>query len=241
MARDLPAAQEFYRAVLGWEFRTTSLGEEFSVGLVDGEAVAGIGALASSLRTAVAWTPYFLVDDVNTAASRTRERSATVAVGPLAMNTGRGALAADPDGAVFGLWEGRIIPGWSIGKGQGPARLELHTRDAFAAAIFYAEVLLWASEEEPSLEVHYEHDRVMVRDGARTVSALRGGAVGSAPDPQIRPHWQVSFRVRDVDAAAEAALAAGGAVVAAPSSPSTGRETTLRDPDGGLFTVVTDR
>ncbi|WP_446039243.1 VOC family protein [Streptomyces sp. SID1121] len=241
MARDLPAAQEFYRAVLGWSYRSTSLGDEFSVGLVGGEAVAGIGALASTLRTAVSWTPYFVVDDVNGATSRVRERSATVAVGPLAMKTGRGALAADPDGAVFGLWEGRIIRGWSIGKGQGPARLELRTRDAFAAAIFYGQVLHWAPEGKEGLEVHYEQDRVMVRDGERTVCALRGGAVGSAPDPRIRPRWQVSFRVDDVDAAADAALAAGGEVAAPPSSPPTGREATLRDPDGGMFTVVSDR
>ncbi|QIQ06486.1 VOC family protein [Streptomyces liangshanensis] len=242
MARDLPAAQEFYRAVLGWSFRSTSLGDEFSVGLVDGEAVAGIGALASTLRTAVAWTPYFVVDDVNAATSRVRERSATVAVGPLAMKTGRGALAADPDGAVFGLWEGRIIPGWSIGKGQGPARLELRTRDAFAAAIFYGQVLQWAAEGAPGgtpgLDVHYEEDRVNVRDDGRTVCSLRGGAVGSAPDPRIRPRWQVSFRVPDVDAAEAAAVAAGGEVVAPASSPPTGREATLRDPDGGMFTVV---
>ncbi|MFI6698846.1 VOC family protein [Streptomyces sp. NPDC050509] len=238
MARDLRAAQEFYGAVLGWTFRHTDLGDAFSVALSGGRAVGGIGALAPSLQAAVAWTPYFAVDDADTAAARIRERGATVAVGPLAMSTGRATLAADPDGAVFGFWEGRTVVGWSVGRGAGPARLELRTRDAFAAAIFYAQVLTWGSDERPSCEVHYENDQVLVRDGTHTVAALRGGAVESAPDPQIRPRWHVYFRVADVSCAAAAAAAAGGGVVAPPAVSDSGHEATLRDPDGGLFTVV---
>lgn len=242
MARDLRSAQDFYGAVLGWTFRPTALGPEFRVALAGPSAgagpVAGIGALAPSLQTAVAWTPYFLVDDADTAAARVRERSATVAVGPLAMPTGRAALAADPDGAVFGLWEGRTLPGWSVGCGSGPARLELRTRDAFAAAIFYGQVLVWGSDERESCEVQYENHEVLVRDGTHTVAALRGGAIGSAPDPQIRPRWHVFFRVADTDAAARATSGAGGIVVTPPAPADSGRQATLRDPDGGLFTVV---
>ncbi|MFJ7999347.1 VOC family protein [Streptomyces sp. NPDC096310] len=238
MARDLRAAQEFYGAVLGWTFRPTELGDAFSVALSGGRAVGGIGALAPSLQAAVAWTPYFAVEDADAAAARIRERGATVAVGPLAMSTGRATLAADPDGAVFGFWEGRTVVGWSVGRGSGPARLELRTRDAFAAAIFYAQVLSWGSDERRSCEVHYENDQVLVRDGTHTVAALRGGAVESAPDPQIRPRWHVYFRVADVACAAAAAAAAGGGVVAPPAVSDSGHEATLRDPDGGLFTVV---
>ncbi|MFI5756974.1 VOC family protein [Streptomyces sp. NPDC051569] len=241
MARDLRAAQDFYGTVLGWTYRTTSLGDEFRVALADGSPVAGIGALAPSLRAAVAWTPYFAVDDADITAARVRERGATVAVGPLTMNTGRAALAADPDGAVFGFWEGRTIPDWSVGRGSGPTRLELRTRDAFAAAIFYAEVFAWGSEERDSPEVHYEDGQVLVRDGARTVAALRGGAIESAPDPQVRPRWQVFFRVADVEVAVDAATGAGGVVVVppAPARSGRGREAVLRDPDGGLFAVTT--
>ncbi|MFE4538487.1 VOC family protein [Streptomyces scopuliridis] len=238
MARDLDAAQVFYGAVLGWSFRPTALGDEFSLALNNGAAVAGIGALAPSLQAAVAWTPYFAVADADLVSARIRERGATVAVGPLPMHTGRATLAADPDGAVFGFWEGRTIAGWSVGRGSAPARLELRTRDAFSAAIFYGQVLGWGSDEKESCEVHYEDDQVLVRDGAHTVAALRGGAIESAPDPQIRPRWHVYFRVADVTAAARAAAAAGGLVVTPPDLTPAGEEATLRDPDGGLFTVV---
>ncbi|MFJ2113439.1 VOC family protein [Streptomyces sp. NPDC087850] len=238
MARDLRAAQSFYSAVLGWTYRPTELGPEFSVALAGRRAAAGIGALASSLQTAVAWTPYFSVADADTTAARVRERGATVAVGPIAMHPGRATLAADPDGAVFGFWEGRTVPGWSVGRGGAPARLELRTRDAFAAAIFYAEVLTWGTQEAGSCEVRYENGSVLVRDATHTVAALHGGAVESAPDPQVRPRWRVYFRVADVDAAAGAAAEAGGVVVSAPAGPAAGREATLRDPDGGLFAVT---
>ncbi|MER8001334.1 VOC family protein [Streptomyces sp. NPDC004749] len=239
MARGLEAAQDFYGAVLGWTFRPTRLGEEFTVALSGGAPVAGIGALASSLQTAVAWTPYFAVADADLTAARIRERGATVAVGPLAMPPGRATLAADPDGAVFGFWEGPTARDWSVGRESGPAWLELRTRDAFAAAIFYGQVLLWGAEDRESCEVHYENEEVLVRDGAHTVAALRGGAIESAPDPRIRPRWRVFFRVPDVSAAADAATAAGGRVVDPPAASRFPEEATLRDPDGGLFTVVT--
>ncbi len=41
---------------------------------------------------------------------RIRERGAISEVGPLSFGTGRAAPAADPDGAVFGFWQGKVIP-----------------------------------------------------------------------------------------------------------------------------------
>lgn len=90
MARDLQGAQDFYGAVMGWVFRKGSLGDEFSTAFSEGAPVAGIGALASAFQVAVAWTPYFAVADLDETAARIRERSGTVAVGPLAFPMGRG-------------------------------------------------------------------------------------------------------------------------------------------------------
>ncbi|MFF8816071.1 VOC family protein [Streptomyces pactum] len=237
MSRDLRAAQDFYGAVLGWSFRPGAHEEGFSVALADGDPVAGIGAFAHTFRVAVSWTPYFAVDSADETAARIRERSATVAVGPLAFGRGRAALAADPDGAVFGIWEGHRAK-WGVGRGSAPAWLELRTRDTFAASIFYAEVLRWATECEDGCDVVYKSDQVVLREGTREVAVINGGAVESAPDPHVRPRWHVYFRVPDVDAAAAAAVAAGGSVPRHPAPSPLGREATLRDPDGGLFTIV---
>ncbi|MGW1376823.1 VOC family protein [Streptomyces sp. NPDC002446] len=238
LARDLEAAQGFYSAVLDWRFRRASLGDEFSIALADGEPVAGIGALAQSLQIAVAWTAYFAVEDADDTAGRIRERGATVAVGPLKLGPGRAALAADRDGATFGFWEGQTLA-WSVGQGNAPACLELRTRDAFEAAIFYAEVFDWASEKPGGCDVTYEHDQVIVRDGTHTVATLRGGAVEAAPDPRVRPRWHVHFPVRDIEKVTAAAVAAGGTVTpVTPIADREGHQAVVRDPDGGLFTVT---
>ncbi|MGW0362864.1 VOC family protein [Streptomyces sp. NPDC002990] len=241
MTQDLSSAQRFYGAVMGWEFRATRLGEGFAVVVRDGAPVAGIGALARSLSVPVAWTPYFAVDDADVTASRIRERGATMAVGPLAFGTGRAALAADLDGAVFGFWQGEIIPDWSVGRGKAPALLELRTRDAFAAAIFYGQVLEWASERPDSCVVSYEENHVVVRHGHDTVARISGGAVEAAPDPQVRPRWHVHFQVSDLEAAVEAATRMGGSTASPVETSTDGRRVSLRDPAGALFTVVAPR
>jgi uncharacterized protein len=198
--------------------------------------VAGLGAIARTMGVAVQWTPFFSVRDANTTAARVRERSATVAVGPIRMGDGRTALAADLAGATFGIWEGEVLQSWDVAAVSPPARLELRTRDAFAAAIFYAEIFDWASDRG-RCEVDYQHEAVIVLVDGRTVAALRGGAIESAPDPHVRPRWHASFQVEDVDDAVKSAIGAGGAVATGPSDNPFGRTAGLFDPEGGLFTV----
>ncbi|WP_443080513.1 VOC family protein [Streptomyces sp. PTD5-9] len=241
MTRDLRSAQEFYSAVLGWSFRAGRLGQEFAVARREDVPVAGIGAVATAYRVAVAWTPYFSVPDADAAASRIRERSGTVAVGPMALGKGRGALAADRDGAVFGIWE-RTEPATSppAPDGHSHAWLRLHTRNAFDAAIFYGEVLDWASGRPGCCEVSYEGDEVVVDCCGRRLARISSGAVEAAPDPLVRPHWQVHFPVADLDATVDAARRHGGSLVER-RPVGGGGEATLLDPDGGLFTVTDAR
>ncbi|PRH76093.1 bleomycin resistance protein [Streptomyces solincola] len=234
LTRDLRASQDFYASVLGWSFRPARLGEEFSVAVSEGRPVAGIGALAGRLQVAVAWTPYFAVENADQTASRIRERSGTVAVGPVALSLGRGALAADREGAVFGIWEGRLMSSWETWRAANPAWLRLVTRDAFEAAIFYGEVFDWACGRPGCCDVEYEGDEVVLRSGGHVAARLSSGALEAAPDPAIRPRWQVHFPVRDVDACVAAALRNGGTV----TEHAPGRQAALRDPDGGLFTVT---
>ncbi|MFH9725876.1 VOC family protein [Streptomyces sp. NPDC017254] len=237
-ARDLAAAQHFYAGVLGWQFRASGLGDGFSVALRDGLPVAGIGAPAERPDMPVAWTPYFAVADADVTAARIRERGATMAVGPLAFVTGRAGLAADPAGAVFGFWEGTVVPDWSTGRGSAPARLELHTRDAVEASVFYGEVLDWTGGGPGRCVASYEHDHVVLRQGHDTVARISGGAVGEAPDPGIRPRWHVHFPVQDLEKAIEATQRTGGAVVAPVGTSRTSRWVDLADPDGARFRVV---
>ncbi|MCX3061672.1 VOC family protein [Streptomyces beihaiensis] len=230
--RDLEATQEFYGAVLGWRWRRASLGDRFRIALADAVPVAGVAAVATTWQIAVAWTPYFAVPDADEAAARAQARGGTVAVGPLRLPPGRGALLADRAGATFGIWEGELVGGWQAWQQAAPTFITLHTRDAIDAAIFYGETLDWASDRPGSCEVEYEGDEVVLRRQGRVVARLESGAVESAPDPSVRPHWQVHFRVADVAGCARAAEKLGGSVLAEDE-----REAVLCDPDGAQFTV----
>ncbi|MBD0734740.1 bleomycin resistance protein [Streptomyces sp. CBMA29] len=236
-SRDLAATHRFYAAVLGWTYRGTKLGGRFSVALDDGRPVAGIAELASAWQVPVAWTPYFAVEDADETAARIRERSGTVAVGPIAFESGRAALAADRNGAVFGIWEGLLSESWPRWRDEQPVWLRLRTPDPFEAAIFYGEVLLWASDRPGACEVAYEGDEVVLRSAGRVVARLGRGAVQAAPDPVERPHWEVFFTLRDLPAALRAVRANGGGVVAHHAGPA-GESAVVRDPDGGLFTLT---
>ncbi|WP_308315782.1 VOC family protein [Streptomyces sp. ISL-100] len=246
MARDLGGAERFYGAVLGWTFRRGGFGRAFCVAEVDGVTVAGIGAMAAELAVPAAWTVYFSVADADVAAARIRERGGTVGVGPVSFPPrGRAALVADPEGASFGIWEGRALSGWRVGEGGAPAWVELHTRNAFDAALFYGGVLEWGNGGEGGCEVWYEEDQVVLRQGGEPVARLNSGPVEEAARrPQLRPRWLVHFKVPDLESAKAAALEHGGSIASGAEWGGHGQQVTLRDPDGGLFTldqVVPDR
>ncbi|MFI1376513.1 VOC family protein [Streptomyces longwoodensis] len=232
-SRDLEATQDFYGAVFGWRWRQAQLGERFRIALADDVPVAGIAAVATMWQVAVAWTPYFAVPSADDAAARVRERGGTTAVGPISLPPGRAALLADPDGATFGVWEGRLIGNWESWRRAAPAFVRLRTRDAFASAIFYGQILDWASDVPGSCEVHYEGDEVVLRSNGDVVARIVSGALEAAPDPRVRPHWQVHFAVSDVAACARTAEQHGGSVL-----DLTADEAVLRDPDGAQFTVT---
>jgi predicted enzyme related to lactoylglutathione lyase len=232
-SRDLDATETFYGAVLGWRWRTASLGDRFRIALADGTPVAGVAAVATMWRMAVAWTPYFAARDADEAVAKVKERGGTAAVGPISFTTGRAALLADQDGATFGIWEGQLVAHWERWRRAAPTFIRLHTRDAFAAAIFYGEVLDWASGRPGGVEVQYEGGEVVLRSEGTIVARIDSGALEAAPDPRLRPRWQVHFVVADVAACVRAAELHGGSVLSKGSD-----EAVLCDPDGALFTVT---
>ncbi|MFF7361614.1 VOC family protein [Streptomyces sp. NPDC008125] len=236
MVEDLPAVRAFYAAVLGWEFQPSPLGNQFLVAFADGAPVAVLGTRKPGFAPESEWTPYFVVRDAHTTAARVQERGATVAVGPVALGAGRAGLAADPEGATFGFWEG-TVPAWT-GESRVRSRVDLQTRNVFDAALFYGGVLGWA--EEPGIDVAYQDDHVLVESEGTVALTFRGGGAPGSAEPHLRPRWLVNFSVDDVEAAVVAAVRAGGRRPRLPSTSWTpkGFSRTLQDPTGGLFTLT---
>lgn len=237
MVGDLSAAQAFYAAVLGWTFGRSSLGDRFLVTSSGGSPVAGVGVRCPGFAPETVWTPYFAVRDADMTAARIQEHGGTLAVGPVALGHGRAGLAADRDGAAFGFWEGPALA-WRPDDDCAPAGLDLQTRDVFDAALFYGEVLGWAAEKD--IDVVYRRDHVLLDLGGRTVLSLRGGGRAVAAHAHLRPRWLVSFGVDDVERAVAAAVEAGGSRPGPADIPwrPEGFSRTLRDPDGGLFSLT---
>jgi len=230
---DLQAAQRFYGPVLGWDFADT--GEEyghFTICQVEGRAAAGIGPLVQEGQPS-AWTLYFATADVDATAKLAGDRGGSVIAGPMDIpGNGRMAVAVDPSGAVFGLWQAAGQIGAEVVNQPGGLVWEDgRVTDVEGAREFYTALFGFTYAPVPGLplEVYGTADL----DG-RPV----GGLGGMLEVPEGTPsHWLVYFGVESVDAAVAAATAGGGRVIGPAQDSPFGRMATVADPFGAVFAL----
>ncbi|WP_251095256.1 VOC family protein [Streptomyces sp. Caat 7-52] len=238
MVHGLDATEEFYGELFGWEFRPgpQQLGP-YVRALLDGREVAGMGHLPPDHRLPVAWTPYLASDDVDQSADTVRLCGGTVAVGPLdAAEAGRMAIAADPSGAVFGIWQGAAHLGTAISGVPGtPVWNELVTFETESVAKFYTSV--FGYEEEPVVSAGFDY--LTLRLGGRPVAGLHGMGQGLPRDRG--PHWQTYFEVADIGETLRQVTGLGGRVLRPAHDSPHGRVATVVDPEGAELSVVQKR
>lgn len=235
LVHDLTTTQEFYNALFGWEFQPgpPQLGP-YARALLDGRQVAGVGEMAPDRHLPVTWTTYLASDDTDWTAERIRACGGTVAVGPLvAEEEGRMAIASDPLGAVFGVWQATgHLGAEGTGEPGTPVWNELQTPDSTMVAKFYQSVFGY----EPEALVSSSSDYLTLCVGDRPVAAIQG--VGDDLPPDRGSHWMPYFEVADTDQAARRVVELGGGVVRPPWDGTTGRLVTVTDPEGAMFTLV---
>ncbi|MDQ0993515.1 VOC family protein [Streptomyces sp. V3I7] len=235
MVHSLAATEEFYGALFGWELEPgpRQLGPCVRA-LLDGQEVAGIGQLPPDRDLPVAWTPYLASDDVDRTADTVRLCGGTVGVGPLdAAESGRLALASDPSGAVFGIWQAAQHVGATVTGVPGtPAWNELLTFETVTVAKFYA--TLFAYEQEPAVSA--ELDYVTLHLAGSPVIGIHG--LGRGLPRERGPHWMTYFEVADTDEALRRVLGLGGRVLTPARDSERGRVATVEDPEGARFSVI---
>lgn len=227
---DIAAAAAFYSGLFGWE--CVDQGEEaghYTMCELGGKPVAAIGPTMNPGPPM--WTTYFTVDDADKTAGLISEAGGTVIVAPMdVMDVGRMAVAFDPSGAAFSIWQPRAHIGAQIVN--EPNTLcwnELNTRDVDAALAFYESVFGLTANRTT------EYNELAL-DGRAIAGCM---AMPAEVPADVPSYWLVYFAVEDCDAAVNRATGLGATVlVPAMDIDGVGRFAVLADNLGATFAVI---
>jgi predicted enzyme related to lactoylglutathione lyase len=252
---DPEAALPFYGGLFGWEFEDVmpeAAQGRYFMGRIRGGDVAAVGSIPEGAPRMAMWNTYVWVANADETAARARDAGGSVVMEPFdIMGSGRMAVLADPEGAVFSVWQAREHKGAQIVNEHGSLNFNgLATRDTEGAQAFYGAVFGWEILELPAglmwtLPGYGDHLEER-SPGLREQIAGMGGPEGfidvvaafdpiAADDSDTPAHWSVTFGVDDVRATAAKAGELGGEVVAEPFDAPWSRMAVIRDPQGATF------
>lgn len=228
---DFEGAKRFYSALFGWDCQDQdSDAGPYALALQKGEPVAGIYQTPGD---ASIWNTYIAVDDVEATAKAIADAGGRILMEPFEVGAaGRMAMAADPTGAVFGIWEAGDHIGARIVNEHGALNWnELVTDDTATAIVFYRQVFGYEVE---TTETPGGRDYHMFKVGGRGIA----GAL-EPPKPDIPNSWGVYFAVDDIARAEQLAKENGASTTFGPlESPEVGTFLGLTDPVGSQFTLI---
>lgn len=253
---DPEAAVSFYRDLFGWDVEDVmphgAQGSYF-IARIRGGDVAGIGGVAEGAPPVAGWNTYVWVDSADEMAPKVKDSGGTVLTEPFdVMESGRMAMFADPEGAVFCVWQPNQHRGAQVVNEAGSLNFNnLNTRDAERAKSFYGAVFGWRTiamdggVEAWTLPGYGDHLELL-NPGTRERMAAMGAPAGfedvvatltPLPDDHedVSAHWSVTFATDDADATAERAAALGGKLLAPPFDAPWVRMTIVADPQGATF------
>ncbi|GGX62878.1 hydrolase [Streptomyces minutiscleroticus] len=229
---DVEAGKRFYGRLFGWTFDGPGSGSESGSGAgadpgpaaytpahLGGKLVAALAPKGDG-RMPTAWTVYLACADAAGTARRIRELGGQVITDPVQVDgLGTTALAADPEGAVFALWQPGAHRGFGLRHAPGSfCRAEVYSRDPGTVAPFYGALLGGPGGAE---------------DGDVGRSPLR--AVFPAEMP---PHFLVHFQVDALDETLRAVTSLGGRIQSPLLDTAYGRVAVVTDNQGASFAVL---
>lgn len=236
MVPDVQRAAAFYRALLGWQF--VDQGAEYGhyqIAQVNGRAAAAIFPKPpDQAELPGVWTTYLSVTDADKTAAKITEAGGQLVVAPGDVgDAGRMAIAADPSGAIFGLWQAGETTGVEIANVAGTlVWAECMTRDFEGAKAFYTEIFGYRVDDMSSEGFAY----ATLNLDDRPVCGL-GGLPAEVP-PEVPAHWSVYFGVSDTDASVAKLRELGGSLDGEPHDSPYGRMAQVRDNQGVPFDII---
>ncbi|MGW1843425.1 VOC family protein [Streptomyces sp. NPDC001966] len=256
---DLEAGKRFYGELFGWTFRAgeAPYGEgPYADACSGGKLVAALAAKKDG-RMPTAWGIYFATDDIAASVARIREAGGQVITEPVrAGRAGVLAQAADPGGAVFGLWQAGDREGFQKQNEPGSfCWTEVYTRQKDRVDAFYEEVFGFqgtdlpqgagpgesgsgaSGADEPEPPGFRMWSPAGTEPGPDT--AVGGRSVITDAFPAEMPSYFLSyFAVEDCNRAAGNAVRLGGRISAPPFDIPYGRMAVLQDDQGAVFAVL---
>lgn len=229
----LPTARKFYDPLFNWHTEVMPLGEG-SYPLILREGGHGIGGYRElHAGTPSQWMSYVSAQDVDASFRDALAAGARAIEPPREFGAaGRGAVLADPTGAVFALWRDAQgdPPDLIAAPGGAWCWNELYTTDLDAASAFYQRVFGYRAER---IDVEHRPYVLLRKDGV--VRAGLAPSVGLSRESM----WLPYVAVPDVDAFARQAQSLGGHVLYGPhDAPGVGRYAIVVDPVGAAIAGI---
>ena len=234
-APDIAKARAFYSDVFSWTVQPG--GPEtggYSVAEQNGRGVAGLGPKMGPPEAPTMWVTYLATSDADATAAKVKSAGGQLVMEPMDItDVGRMAVAVDPAGAVFGLWQARAFPGAQIVNDIGAMRWnEQVSRDFEGSKAFYAAVFGYEYGDMSGSGFSYATFKVEGRD-VGGIGDLHAGVPADTP-----PGWRVYFGAADTDASVVRVQVAGGSVIREPIDHPYGRMSTVADDQGAVFSLL---
>ncbi|MEU1196462.1 VOC family protein [Streptomyces sp. NPDC005813] len=235
MFSDVEGAKSFYGDVLGWTFgESSSEYGNYTQAYANGKAVAAVVPPMPGQEGQSAWCLYFSSPDAAATATKIRDNGGEVLMEPMQVGEfGTMALARDPSGAVFGVWQGGTHEGFeAVAEPGAYAWAELFTREPEKSDAFFPAVFPLGARQMEDDNTDYRIFSV----GENPVLG-RMKMTDEFP-PEVPPYVNVYFTVEDCDAAVAKATERGAVLRFGPMDSPFGRFAALSDPQGASFSVI---
>jgi predicted enzyme related to lactoylglutathione lyase len=253
---DPEAAVAFYGDLFDWDLddvMPAGSPVSYFMARLRGRDVAAVTSVPPGAPPIAVWNTYIWVESADEVAAKVAAAGGTTLMEPGdVQDAGRVGVFADPEGAVFGVFQANRHRGARIVNESGTLNFNgLNTRGVEAAKRFYGSVFGWRTLTLPGgFEMwtlpgygdHLEHDRPSLREDMAAVGAPAGfedvvASINPLSDEQgtVPAHWSVTFAVDDADATAQRATELGGKVLVAPFDAPWVRMAVLADPQGATF------